>query len=64
MISATRCSPTSTEIISSRFADGSEWTYAQTLEITRRTAAGFQALAHHTAEHEAALDGFLACIKG
>ena len=27
-----------------RFADGSEWTYAQTLEITRRTAAGLQAL--------------------
>ncbi len=27
-----------------RFADGSEWTYRQTLEITRRTAAGLQAL--------------------
>jgi len=27
-----------------RFEDGSEWTYAQTLEITRRTAAGLQAL--------------------
>ena len=27
-----------------RFADGTEWTYGQTLEITRRTAAGLQAL--------------------
>ena len=27
-----------------RFADGSQWTYRQTLEITRRTAAGLQAL--------------------
>ena len=27
-----------------RFADGSQWTYAQTLDITRRTAAGLQAL--------------------
>ena len=27
-----------------RFADGSEWTYAQTLENVRQTAAGFQAL--------------------
>jgi crotonobetaine/carnitine-CoA ligase len=27
-----------------RFADGSQWTYSQTLEITRRTAAGLQAL--------------------
>ncbi len=27
-----------------RFSDGSEWTYRQTLEIVRRTAAGFQAL--------------------
>jgi carnitine-CoA ligase len=27
-----------------RFADGSEWTYAQTLQIVRRTAAGLQAM--------------------
>ena len=27
-----------------RFADGSEWTYAQTLGVARRTAAGLQAL--------------------
>lgn len=27
-----------------RFADGTQWTYAQTLDITRRTAAGLQAL--------------------
>ena len=27
-----------------RFADCSEWTYAQTLQIVRRTAAGLQAL--------------------
>lgn len=27
-----------------RFEDGTEWTYAQTLAITRRTAAGLQAL--------------------
>ncbi len=27
-----------------RFADGSEWTFAQTLDIVRRTAAGLQAL--------------------
>ncbi len=27
-----------------RFADGNEWTYQQTLDVTRRTAAGLQAL--------------------
>ena len=32
------------EKVFARFEDGTEWTYAQTLEITRRTAVGFQAL--------------------
>lgn len=27
-----------------RFADGTQWTYRQTLDITRRTAAGLRAL--------------------
>jgi crotonobetaine/carnitine-CoA ligase len=34
-----------------RLADGTEWTYRQTLEITRRTAAGFQALGIRQGEH-------------
>ncbi|HMN78656.1 MAG TPA: AMP-binding protein [Burkholderiaceae bacterium] len=34
-----------------RFADGSEWTYRQTLEITRRTAAGFRALGVQAGEN-------------
>lgn len=32
------------EKVFARFADGSEWTYAHTLEIVRRTAAGLQRL--------------------
>jgi enoyl-CoA hydratase/carnithine racemase len=34
------------------------------LDTIMEMSAGFQALAHHTAEHEAALDGFLSRIKG
>jgi len=34
-----------------RFADGTEWTYGHTLEITRRTAAGLQALGVRQGDH-------------
>ena len=34
-----------------RFADGSEWTYGQMLDITRRTAAGLQVLGVARGEH-------------
>lgn len=34
------------------------------LDTILEMSAGLQALAHHTAEHEAALDGFLARLKG
>ncbi|MFJ4292248.1 crotonase/enoyl-CoA hydratase family protein [Cupriavidus sp. NPDC089707] len=34
------------------------------LDTIMEMSAGFQALAHHTAEHEAALDGFLSRTKG
>ena len=34
-----------------RFADGQQWTYRQTLEITQRTAAGLQALGVKQGDH-------------
>ncbi|HJQ55667.1 MAG TPA: AMP-binding protein, partial [Vineibacter sp.] len=34
-----------------RFADGSEWTYRQTLDIARRTASGLRALGVRQGEH-------------
>ena len=32
------------DVVFARFEDGSEWTWAQTLDIARRTAAGLQSL--------------------
>ena len=39
------------DAVFARFEDGSEWTWAQTLQVTRRTAAGLQALGVQQGDH-------------